>query len=200
LPLSAQREPAGAEEEPAVPTYIAFLRAVNVAGHGVVKMEALRDACAAAGCRDVRTYIQSGNVVFDSPASEPSVVRKLGAELGRLLGKEPGICLRTLEEIALLVEQDPFRDFKSEKSVKLYVAFLAEPARAKPRFPLLLPKDGLEAFAMSGREVFIVSRPNPAGFYGFPNNFIEKELKAPATTRNWNTVAKIVKFAKGKVK
>ena len=179
-----------------MPTYIAFLRAVNVAGHGVVKMEALRDACAAAGCRNVRTYIQSGNVVFESPAPEPTVVRKLKAELGRLLGKEPGICLRTLEEIAQLVEQDPFRAFQAEKSVKLYVAFLAEPARARPRFPLLLPKEGLEAFAMNDREVFIVSRPNPAGSYGFPNALIERELKAPATTRNWNTVAKIVKFAK----
>ncbi len=178
-----------------MPTYIAFLRAVNVAGHGVVKMEALRDACTAAGCRDARTYIQSGNVVFESPAGEPAVVRKLKAELGRLLGKEPGICLRTREEIARLVEQDPFRDFKSEKSVKLYTVFLAEPPRAQPQFPLLLAKEGLEALAMSGREVFIVSRPNPAGSYGFPNQFIEKELKVPATTRNWNTVVKIAKFA-----
>jgi uncharacterized protein (DUF1697 family) len=66
-----------------------------------------------------------------------------------------------------------------------------------PRFPLLLPKEGLEAFGISGREVFMVSRRNPNGFYGFPNNFIEKGRGISATSRNWNTVTKIVKFAKG---
>jgi hypothetical protein len=79
-----------------------------------------------------------------------------------------------------------------------YVAFLAEQPREKAQFPLLLPKEGLEAFAMSGRQVFIVSRPNPRGFYGFPNNFIEKELQVSATSRNWNTITRIVNFAQSK--
>ena len=176
-------------------TYIAFLRAVNVGGHAVVKMEALRDAFTASRCHNVRTYIQSGNVVFESSVGEPLILRKLQTQLRSLLGVEPGIFMRTLEEVALLVARNPFREFQGESKIKLYVAFLAEAPRVKPQFPLLLPKEGLEASGMSGREVFVVSRPNASGFYGFPNNFIEKELRLSATSRNWNTVTKIVKFA-----
>ena len=55
-----------------------------------------------------------------------------------------------------------------------------------------LPKEGLEAIAITAREVFVVSRRKKNGFYGFPNNFIEKELDVSATTRNWSTVTKIV--------
>jgi uncharacterized protein (DUF1697 family) len=179
-----------------VGAYIAFLRAVNVAGHAVVKMDALCGAFTAVGCRNVRSFIQSGNVIFESSASESATLRSLRREIRNLLGQEPGIFLRTLKEIAQLVDRDPFKDFKAQRDVKLYVAFLASKPRVKPQFPLLLPKAGLEAFAMSGREVFIVSRPNPRGFTG--NNFIEKELQVSATSRNWNTITKIVKFAERK--
>ena len=179
-------------------TYIAFMRAVNVGGHAVVKMEALRDAFTASRCQDVRTYIQSGNVVFESSASEPTILRNLQTQLRNLLAVEPGIFMRTLEAVGQLVERNPFQEFEAESKIKLYVAFLAEAPRVKPQFPLLLPKEGLEAFGMSGREAFIVSRPNASGFYGFPNNFIEKELRVSATSRNWNTITKIVKFAQGR--
>jgi uncharacterized protein (DUF1697 family) len=179
-----------------VTTYVAFMRAVNVAGHAVVRMEALRGAFAAAGCENVRTFIQSGNVVFDSRRrDEEAVLQALRAELYFLLGVEPGVFLRTLAEMAQLVSRDPFSAFSAEANVKLYVVFLSQQPKIRPRLPLLLPKEGLEAFGISGREVFVVSRPNPKGFYGFPNNFIEKELSVSATSRNWNTVSKIVKLA-----
>jgi uncharacterized protein (DUF1697 family) len=103
--------------------------------------------------------------------------------------------MRTIEEVAQLIERNPFQKFRTELKIKLYVAFLAEAPRVKPQFPLLLPKEGLEASDIGGREVFIVSHPNASGFYGFPNNFIEKELRVSATSRNWNTITKIVKFA-----
>jgi uncharacterized protein (DUF1697 family) len=129
-------------------------------------------------------------------SDEATILRRLHGKLRSLLGQDPVIFLRTLNEIADMVARDPFQSFSSEPDVKLYVAFLAERPRIKPQFPLLLPKEGLEAFAMEGREVFIVSRRSPNGSYGFPNNFMEKELRSPATSRNWNTVVKIVALAK----
>jgi uncharacterized protein (DUF1697 family) len=175
------------------------MRAINVAGHGVVKMEALRDAFTTAGCRNVRTYIQSGNVIFDSPArTEAAVLEALRGKLRSLLGAEPAIFLRTVQEVTQMVARDPFQDFKTEPDVKLYVAFLAEPVGVKPKLPLLLPKEALEVIAMRGRDVFIVSRPTPNGSYGFPNNFIEKELRTSATIRNWNTITKIARLAQEK--
>ena len=90
----------------------------------------------------------------------------------------------------------PFKQSKPGSDAKLYVAFLARKPTRRPQFPLLLPKEELEAVAMTDREVFIVSRRKKNGFFGFPNNFIETELGVPATTRNWSTVTKIVEVLK----
>lgn len=176
---------------------VAFLRAINVAGHAIVRMSDLRDAFAAAGCKGVRTCIQSGNVIFDSPArGRAAILQKVRAKLRNLLGEEPEILCRTVREMESIVRSAPFKDFAAEPSIKMYVAFLARKPRNKPRFPLISPQEALEAIAMRDREVFIASRRKKSGFYGFPNNFIEKELGVSATTRNWSTVTKIVAFAR----
>jgi uncharacterized protein (DUF1697 family) len=177
--------------------YVAFMRAINVAGHASVRMSDVRDAFAAAGCRKVRTYIQSGNVIFESPARDAAAtLRKVRGRLRNLLDDEPHIVLRTVREIEDLVKRAPFKDVQAEPGIKLYVAFLSQKPRIKPRFPLVSSKEALEAVAMSDREVFVVSRRKKNGFFGFPNNFIEHELEVSATTRNWSTVTKIVEFVR----
>ena len=172
--------------------YAAFLRAINVGGHATVRMTDLRDAFLAAGCTNVRTVIQSGNVVFEAPAAvRPAVVKRVCRRLESLVGKDPGVFVRTHRELASLVEADPFRTFAGEQGVKLYVAFLGgEPARV-PRLPLRSDTESVEAFATNGRDVFIVSRKKRGNFYGFPNGVVEKEFGVAATTRNWNTVVRV---------
>lgn len=173
------------------------MRAINVAGHASVRMSDVRDAFAAAGCRNVRTYIQSGNVIFESPARDAAAtLRKVRGRLRNLLDDEPHIVLRTVREIEDLVKRAPFKDVQAEPGIKLYVAFLSQKPRIKPRFPLVSSKEALEAVAMSDREVFVVSRRKKNGFFGFPNNFIEHELEVSASTRNWSTVTKIVEFVR----
>lgn len=173
--------------------YVAFMRAINVAGHAIVKMSALRDAFAAAGCKNVQTFIQSGNVVFECPEQKSAAVfQKIRAKLRDLLGTEPGILFRTVRDVEGIVKTAPFKDFNVDPGIKLYVAFLSEKPRIKPALPLVSSKEALEVIAMKGLEVFIVSRRKPNGFFGFPNNFIEKELGVSATSRNWSTVTKIV--------
>ena len=179
----------------AVTTYVAFLRAINVGGQAVVRMSRLRDAFTAAGCVDARTFIASGNVVFEAAAQDAAALfGRIRVRVTRLLGRDTAVCFRTLAEIERLVRSDPFGARAADRTVKLYVAFLAE----KPRETLLLPagrpKEGLEAFGIAGREMFLVSRRKPNGFYGFPNTFVES-LGVVATTRNWSTVRKIAEFA-----
>lgn len=180
-----------------VTQYVAFLRAINVAGHARVSMSAVRDAFAAAGCRNVQTYIQSGNVLFESPRAEvAAVLRKLQDLLRVLCGEEPQMFLRTLRQVAQVVDKAPFSDRDSVSGAKLYVAFLARRPRRIPTFPVSSSKEGLEAIAMTDREVFIVSRRKENGFFGFPNNFIEERLGIAATSRNWSTVTKIASLAR----
>ena len=173
--------------------YVAFIRAINVAGHASVKMSDARDAFVAAGGRNVRSYIQSGNVLFECSAREmASMIRAVKKRLTDTRAGEPDILCRSEQKLEEIVRRAPFTARDTGPAVKLYVAFLARSPRVKPRLPVSLPKEELEAVGMTDREVFIVSRRKKSGFFGFPNNFIEDALGVPATTRNWSTITRIL--------
>lgn len=172
--------------------HIAFIRAINVAGHAVVTMDRVRRAFVAAGCRNVRSYIQSGNVLFDTPGASAPLFEKIRSGVGRLTGEKPIIMFRTLGLLARLVKHSPFGALPGNRAVKLYVVFLASRPRAKPALPVRLPKEALELIAIGTREAYAVSRRKKNGFYGFPNKFVEDELGVPATSRNWSTINRIV--------
>jgi uncharacterized protein (DUF1697 family) len=177
-------------------THVALLRAVNVGGRGVVKMTDLRDAFAGAGCANVRTFIASGNVVFDARGAKPQgLFTRIRAAARDLLGAEPGICFRTLEEIDEVVAFNPFGKLTADKALKLYVAFLDRAPASAPALPFAAPKELCEITACRPREMFVVSRRKPNGMYGFPNGVIES-FGVVSTTRNWNTVTKLATFAR----
>jgi uncharacterized protein (DUF1697 family) len=175
--------------------YIAFLRAINVAGHAKVKMNDLKQVFIEAGCKNVRTYIQSGNVLFEAPEGDmESHIQVIQDKLCELLGTETTVMYRALHEIEDIMRTAPFKDIETGTDTKLYVTFLSRKPRRQPALPLLSPKEALEAVKVKNLEIFIVSRKKKNGFFGFPNNFIEKEFDVPATTRNWTTVTKIAKL------
>jgi uncharacterized protein (DUF1697 family) len=177
--------------------YVTFLRAINVAGHATVRMTDLKGAFVSAGCQDVETCIQSGNVVFESTVKKRTALfQNIQTELRPLVGDQPVLMMRTARELEQVIEAAPFKRSKPASDAKLYVAFLARKPTRRPQFPLVLPKEELKAVAMTDREVFIVSRRKKNGFFGFPNSFIENELGVPATTRNWSTVTKIIEVLK----
>jgi uncharacterized protein (DUF1697 family) len=177
-------------------THVALLRAVNVGGRGVVKMTDLRDAFAGAGCANVRTFIASGNVVFEARGAKPdSLFKRIAAATRDLLGSEPGICFRTLDEIDGVIAANPFGRLVDDRAVKLYVAFLDREPASKPKLPFTAPKELCEITACRPREMFIVSRPKPNRMYGFPNGVVES-FGVMSTTRNWNTVTRLAAFAR----
>jgi uncharacterized protein (DUF1697 family) len=173
--------------------HVAFLRAINVGGHAVVTMSDLNAAFVAAGCQGVKTFIQSGNVLFESPEKNTTALfQRIQLQLRRLLGHEPGICFRTVGELKRLVRGAPFQALSAEPGIKLSVVFLCQRPRSKPGIPLISTPEALEAVGRKNLAVFVVSRRKKNGFYGFPNTFIEKQFGVPATTRNWSTLLKIV--------
>jgi uncharacterized protein (DUF1697 family) len=174
-----------------VTTSIAFLRAVNVAGHGRVAMQHVRGVFAAAGCRHVSTVIQSGNVIFESPRPASAIVQEVRHALSGVLGEEPQILCRTAAELQAIVQRSPFAGADDEPDVKRYVVFLFRRPRVVPTLPLASVEEGLEAVTMSGREVFVTSHRRRNGFFGFPNQFVERALGVSATSRNWSTVTRI---------
>ena len=176
-------------------TYVAFLRAINVGGHAVVKMTDVRDAFTAAGCKKVRSLIASGNLLFEAPAgSTELLVRRIQGKLRAVMGEAPVLFLRTMREMERLVASAPFKKSEATPRLKLYVAFLSQKPRLGPRFPLRSAPEALEV-VVKNREAFIVSGKKKNGLYAFPNLFIERQLGVAATSRNWSTVKKIVAAA-----
>ena len=175
---------------------MAFLRAVNVGGQGIVRMTDVQKAFTAAGCSSVSTFIASGNILFDAPKAESDALRaRIRSRVERLLGAPPVIVYRTVDQLARLVTRAPFGELTGDRALKLYVLFVVEKTKQRPRFPLHLPNEGLEAIGMIRGDVLIVSRRKPNGWYGFPTTWIEKELGIVTTARSWSTVTKIVEKA-----
>ena len=167
-----------------MPVYIALLRAVNVGGTGSLPMAELKAICEGLGFTDVKTYIQSGNVLFRSDESEKSVEGKLDEALGQKMGKRPGVMVRACKELTDIIASAPFPDAKPNF---LLVYFLPEKAPGDALDKMVAP-DGEEA-KLAGREIYV----------HYPNGSGRSKLKLPAlkpgTSRNLNTVRKLAEMA-----
>lgn len=176
--------------------YVAFLRAINVRGHALIKMRELCEAFESAGCRNVTTFIQSGNVIFDTRADTGPLFRKIRSQVRALSGGEPDIVYRAVDDLEALARTNPFKSLADDRSLKLYVVFLAATPGRRPRLPLEDSKERLEVIGRKRLDVLLVSRRKPSGMYGFPNAFVEQAYGVAATSRNWNTVRRILERAR----
>jgi len=179
--------------------WVAFLRAINVAGHATVGMDRLREAFERAGCRRVRTVIQSGNVIFEAQdASATALFKRIQLKARDLLGTEAVIVIRRADDIRRLVRSNPFRDRPEQADEKRYVCFLSDGPITHPGLPLVSEKEALEVIGAAPLEAFVVSRRKQGKpLYGFPNSFVEQQFGVQATTRNWSTVRRISDLLSG---
>ena len=170
-------------------TLVALLRGVNVGGKNKIRMEELRTACEGLGWRDVRTYIQSGNIVFRCKDKDAGA--RLEAALESQFGIQTFVVTRTLAEMRALVERNPFPGLDPKK---ILVSFLSlEPgaeAVAKVEAMGITP----EEVRISGREMFI-HFPLGQGVSKLPMAKIERTLGTGGTGRNWNTVLALLEMA-----
>ncbi|MBI5839353.1 MAG: DUF1697 domain-containing protein [Chloroflexi bacterium] len=167
--------------------FIAFLRAINVGGHKSVKMEDLRQIFESFGLANVQTYIQSGNVIFDWKDNDAAQPDKLEDQLEKELGYKVDIFLRTLKEVTAIANQKLYEPKDNET---LHIVFLNEPPGKKLQRALMAFNSEADDFTVKGREVYNLRRDREKSV--FSNNFVEKILKVPATTRNLTTIRKIV--------
>lgn len=175
--------------------YAAFLRAVNVGGR-TVRMSELSTRLQGLGLEQVRTYIASGNVSFESAGTEAQITKRVERDLMDWLGYPVATMVRPWSELEALAASNPFKGVSRQRDAKLYVAFLWEPPTKQPRLPRVSPKEGLRLFRIAGREAFMVAERLVDGGFGVPNLALEKELGVPATTRNWNTILRMLNQGK----
>ena len=166
-------------------TFIALLRAVNVGGTGKLPMKELVALCAGLGFQDVQTYIQTGNVVFRTRMSAPDAKVAFEKALAAQIGKHFDVILRTADELRVVMEDNPFPDGEGKQ---VMVSFCQEPV-PKNALDGFVGPDGERAVA-AAREIYI-HFPNGMG----RSKFKMPRMKAVATTRNMNTVRKLVEMA-----
>jgi len=183
--------------------YVALLRGINVGGKGAIRMEDLRAIFAAAGARDVATYIASGNVIFEAPASAlPAIRKKAQAKLQRILGEKAATVYRSASEVQAIARRDPFGGYdpvardpfgrhKPKDKIGRYVLFFGNTPASKMRVPCTSETEACEVIGMHGLHAFVVSYRKRTGWYGFPNEWVERALGVVSTARTWNTVAKL---------
>ncbi|HTL83070.1 MAG TPA: DUF1697 domain-containing protein [Bacteroidia bacterium] len=172
-----------------MPKYIAFLRAVNVGGR-VVKMEELKKICALPGLKNISTFIQSGNVLFESAADKNALTKRLEAALKKKLNYEVLVFLKTVEDIEAIIGQNPFARTMKEKH--LYVTMMSEEAKEENIKALLAYKTKDEEVKFIGTNAYLLFPPKTYGQTKLSNAMLEKKLKVNATTRNWATMNKII--------
>ncbi len=173
--------------------YIAFLRGINVSGHKIIKMADLAKMFTDIKFKNVKTYIASGNVLFDSNEKDVSKLEaKIEKEILKTFGFDVVVFVRTRDELEKIIKLNPFAKIKIEKP-KFYVLFTKEKF-TKLKLPFVSEKYAVEVIAALDNNFFCVARPDVIGSGGGANLFIEKEHKIPATTRNWNTIIKILQL------
>ncbi len=181
-------------------TYLSILRGINVSGHRLIKMDALKALFAGLGCAEVQTYIQSGNVVFRHPETDP---KALDAAIQNAIRQQfgfdvPAITL-TVQELVAIAKANPFLNDPATDPSHLHVTFLSDipqPAFAEKLNSISYPPD---AFYLLGRAVY-VHCPNGYGNTKLTNSLFETRLKVSATSRNWKTVMELVKKSSGVAK
>ena len=173
---------------------IAMLRGVNVGGNHLVNMEVLRRLCTKLGHKDVQSYIQSGNLVFRGQGEPKALARKLETAMEKAFGFKPSVVMRTAAELRHVVANNPFALRPGIEPNRLLVVFMADmPAGEIKQQVMALPSEP-EEYAFAGSELFVYY-PDGMARPKIPLARIEKLLQCVTTSRNWNTVNKLLTMA-----
>jgi uncharacterized protein (DUF1697 family) len=190
---------------PSAMTHIAMLRGINVSGHKIVKMDRLRESLTALGFENVRTYVQSGNLVFEAKVGAPAelpaeiatkIATKIAARILRDFGFSVPVTVLTAEEMGRVVKDNPFLKEAGIDLSKLHVTFLSEAPAAAGLKKMGAAAAGPDRFHCRRSSVYLHC-PEGYGTTKLSNNAIEKALALGATTRNWKTVTALHQMSLG---
>lgn len=173
--------------------YVAFLRGINVGGHKPVKMDELRKAFEALGFQNLKTVLASGNVLFEAPKAKPlALTRTIESKLEAVFGHKISVLLRSLGEIQELADARPFQNIKVTPQTRLYVTFLSEKPKSELKAPHKSPDKSFTILRVSSSEVCSVLTLSPKAQTTDLMEFLEKVFGRNVTTRNWNTINRIL--------
>lgn len=177
-------------------TYISMLRGINVSGQKKVHMADLKNLYEALGFANVQTYVQSGNVVFDSPEVDTAkLTNSIEAQIEMIFGFSVPVLIRIADDLQRIIESHPFAQ---EDPARVLVTFLYEPPEDSKWDDLSHYKDKVDQFTLGEQEIFLYC-PGGYGKTKLSNTFFERKLGVIATTRNWKSVNALYEMASGRL-
>ena len=173
-------------------THLALLRGINVSGHNMIKMDALKTMLENIGFQNVRTYIQSGNVFVDTEEESASKVGfMIKQEIFKVFGHDVPAVVISKEDLELCFKNNPFLKEKDVDAKRLYVAFVSISLKKENINDLKVSQFKPDEASIDGNRIFIKYAVG-AGKTRFDQKYIEKKLNVTATIRNWNTVTNLL--------
>jgi len=175
--------------------YVSMLRGINVGGQKKMRMETLHRIYEESGFTKIRSYIQSGNVVFNTLEQDTSLLMKrIEAHIKQTCGYPVLVFIRQTYELQRILAGNPFLNDRVVDLSKLHVTFLYQSPPETAWSKLVTPSDIPDEFARGDLAIYLYC-PNGYGKTKLPNSFFERKLVVPVTTRNWNTVNALYKIA-----
>ena len=174
--------------------YLALLRGINVSGHNMIKMDALKKMLENMGFQNVETYIQSGNIFFDSEEENAaSVGFKIKQEISKVFGYDVPVIMVSKTDLELCFKNSPFLKEKECDTKKLYVTFISKELSPLAINDLKISNFKPDEVAIDSSRIYIKYAIG-AGKTNLDQKYIEKKLNVVATIRNWNTVTKLLEM------
>ena len=174
--------------------HIALMRGINVGVHNRLPMKELIAVFSEAGCTDVQTYIQSGNVIYQATDQIAAVIPTLIPEaIFSRSGFRPPMITRRVEEFRLVPGANPFLHEASDSKM-LHVVFLDQEPTERQLAALARELSPPDEISVNGREIYLFC-PNGIARTKFTNAYFDRKLDTTSTIRNWNTVQRLVKMS-----
>lgn len=173
-------------------TLIAFLRGINVGGHHKVPMASLREVLNELNCKNVKTLLNSGNIVFDTHEKDIQALEiKIEKHLAKSFGFPIPVILRKKTEILQLVDKDPFKNVSVNKNIRLYVSFLKHSPESTLTLPYTSKDNAFRILSLENKTILSVLDLSISNTTKGMDD-LEKHFGKHITTRNWNTIEKII--------
>ncbi|CAA6801153.1 MAG: Unknown protein [uncultured Sulfurovum sp.] len=173
-------------------TYISLLRGINVGGHKKILMSDLKALYESLGLERVETFIQSGNVVFNTDKNTETLVEEIQKAIFDKDGFEVLVQIRQIADFENIIKSCPYTklDLEVDKATKIMITFLDALPKEEDIVELMTYVKAPEQLVVLGKEAYLYC-PNGYGKTKLNNNFLENKLKVNATTRNWKSVMRI---------
>jgi len=170
-------------------THVALLRGINVGGKNLLPMKDLAGMFAEAGCTEVRTYIQSGNVIFEARAGALEIAQVVVANIKKRFGLRTTLIIRNAQQLRRIILKNPFINTGVDEKA-LHVYFLASTPNAHAIGGLDTGRSAPDSFHVLGQEIYL-HLPNGMARTKLTNAYFDSKLSTTCTARNWATVLKL---------